>query len=92
MRVLENTQEVTIPVTKSELIEGKWYANVAVVKKLQDITKRENAYQYRYKDRFHNSKAGNKYNMEFKGGVECINALEPMAKDSASLVLKFEVQ
>lgn len=92
MRVLENTKEVVIPVRKEELIEGKWYANVAVVKKLQDLTKKENAYQFRYKDRFHNSKAGKKYNMEYRGGVECINALEPMAKESASLVIKFEVK
>lgn len=92
MKVIANTQEVTIPVNKDDLIEGKWFANVAVVQKLQDITKRENLFQYKFKDRFHNSKAGGKYNMAKKGGVECINALNPMAKDSASLVLKFEVQ
>lgn len=88
MKTITHTEKVTIKVSKEELLEGKWLAYTLLSAKIAEIEKKENLGYKSYRTKLYNSYAGNKYNVEIKAGIKCINVDEPM-KSTASLALEF---
>lgn len=89
MRTIKNTDTVTIKVKKEELFEGKWLNFNLLSKKLADIEKNKEMSYKQLRNKFYNSKAGDKYNVKEIAGFTCINIDNPM-KHTASLALFFE--
>ena len=88
MKTVTNVYNITVEVSKSELIEGKWL-NFQLLS--QKLGKMENDQKMAYKqlrNKFYNSMNGNKYNMTQKVGLKCIDIDNPM-KTTASLALTF---
>lgn len=88
MKTVTNVYNITVEVSKSELIEGKWL-NFQLLS--QKLGKMENDQKMAYKqlrNKFYNSMNGNKYNMTQKVGLKCIDIDNPM-KATASLALTF---
>lgn len=89
MKTVTNVYNITVEVSKSELIEDKWL-NFQLLS--QKLGKMENDQKMAYKqlrNKFYNSMNGNKYNMTEKVGLKCIDVDNPM-KATASLSLVFK--
>ena len=89
MKTITSTDTVTIKVSKEELLEGKWIHFQLLSKKLGEIEKQEKLPYKKLRNKFYNSRACNKYNMQDIAGLPCIDVKNPM-KDKASLELIFE--
>lgn len=89
MKTIKNTEEITLKISKDELIDEKWLPLQTLSVKLSEIEKNSNLRYKSLRNRMYNSTACDKYNVESKAGLKCINVEEPM-KGIASLKLMFE--
>jgi hypothetical protein len=89
MKTITSTDTVTIKVSKSDLLEGKWLHFQLLSKKLGEIENQKKLPYKTLRNKFYNSRACNKYNMQDIAGLPCIDVKNPM-KDKASLELVFE--
>lgn len=90
MKVVQNIETVEIIVNKDELLNDKWLSFQLLSKKLGEIEK-QNSMCYKYlRNRFYNSRACGKYNMETIAGVLYIDTENPMKTLTSSLVVKFK--
>ena len=91
MKTIKNTENITIKVSKDEIINEKWLAFQILSKKLADIEK-ERSTEYKYlRSKMYNSQSCSKYNTGIVAGINCIDITNPMKQPIASLVLTFEV-
>jgi hypothetical protein len=90
MKTITNVDKVTISVSHSELIEGKWLYFNQLSKKLAEMEEKQDCKYKSLRNKLYNSRAGGKYNTDVKFGLPCINVLDPM-KGKASLELSFKV-
>lgn len=88
MKTVQSVDKITIKVNDSDLIEGKWLNYLVLSKKLADIEKSGNMGYKSLRNKLYNSLSCNKYNVEEKAGLKCINIEKPM-KATASLELSF---
>ena len=89
MKTIQNADNITIKVSKDELIEGKWLHAQLLSKKLHEIEEDKNTSYKQLRIKMYNSLACEKYNVKEIAGLKCIDVDNPM-KTSASLVLNFE--
>lgn len=89
MKTVTNIEEVTVEVTDNELIEGKWIHFQLLSKKLGDIEQKESMGYKSLRNKLYNSCSCQKYNVEMKAGLKCIDIENPM-KGTASLKLVFK--
>lgn len=90
MKTVQSVESVTVTVTKDELLNDKWLSFQLFSKKLREIEK-QNSMCYKYlRNRFYNSRACGKYNMETIAGVLYIDTENPMKTLTSSLVVKFK--
>jgi hypothetical protein len=89
MKTVQSVYTVKLKVKKEELIEGKWLPYQVVSQKLQDYETKNNLAYKSLRAKLYNSRTCNKYNMDEKYGLPCVNIEEPM-KGTASLQLIFE--
>ena len=90
MKTVQNIETAVVKVTGEELLNNKWLSFQLLSKKLYEIeNQKKMSYKY-LRNRFYNSRACNKYNMETIAGILYIDVQNPM-KGTASLELKFEV-
>ena len=89
MKTIQSVDTVTIKVTDSELIAGKWLNYQLLSKKIGEVEKEKNLGYKSLRNKLYNSTACGKYNTAEMAGLKCIDIDNPM-KSSASLVLKFE--
>lgn len=90
MKTVQNIETAVVKVTGEELLNDKWLSFQLLSKKLYEIEQQKKM-SYKYlRNRFYNSRACNKYNMETIAGILYIDVENPM-KGTASLELKFEV-
>lgn len=90
MRTVVSTEEVEIKVTKNDLIEGRWIPYFCLSNKIKDIENEKDLLYKKLRVRLYNSCSGNKYNMETKAGMKCIDIEKPMKVENASLILSFK--
>lgn len=88
MRPVLDTYEVTIEVKENELIEGKWINFQLLSRKLNKMEEEKKLSYKQLRNRLYNSINCNKYNIEEKAGLKCIDIDNPM-KSVASLKLSF---
>lgn len=88
MKTITSTDKITIKFNKNELLEGKWIHFQLLSRKLGDIEKQKKLPYKRLRNKFYNSRACNKYNMQDIAGLPCIDVTNPM-KGRASLELIF---
>lgn len=89
MKTVQNIETVTIKVTNTELIEGKWLHYQLLSKKLGELEQKNNLGYKSLRNRLYNSTACRKYNISEIAGLKCIDTEKPMKSNSASLILKF---
>lgn len=89
MKTVMSITNVTVKVSKNDLIEGKWLNLPLLSKKLGEIEKSENMVYKDLRNRFYNSNSGKKYNTKEIAGFKCIDTENPMC-GTASLTLSFE--
>lgn len=89
MKTVMSIENIELPVSSNELIEGKWLNLLLVSKKIAEVEIKNKVVGKSYRSRFHNSAKGGKYNLETKAGMSCINVESPMRTSSASLILSF---
>ena len=89
MKTVQSVENVTITVTKDELLNDKWLSFQLLSKKLGEIEQQKKMAYKHLRNRFYNSRACNKYNMETIAGILYIDTENPM-KAEASLVLSFK--
>ena len=89
MRTIASTENITIKVTKNDLIDDKWIPYLCLSSKIKEIEETKDMLYKRLRVRLYNSYSSNKYNIETKAGIKCIDTKNPMKVDSASLVLSF---
>ena len=89
MRTIASTENITIKVTKNDLIDDKWIPYLCLSSKIKEIEETKDMLYKRLRVRLYNSYSSNKYNVETKAGIKCIDTKNPMKSNSASLVLSF---
>lgn len=89
MKTIQSVDTITIKVTDSELIAGKWLNYQLLSKKIGEIEKEKNLGYKSLRNKLYNSTAWGKYNTAEMVGLKCIDIDNPM-KSSASLVISFE--
>ena len=89
MKTIQSVDTITIKVTDSELIAGKWLNYQLLSKKIGEVEKEKNLGYKSLRNKLYNSTACGKYNTAEMAGLKCINIDNPM-KSSASLVISFE--
>ena len=90
MKTVQNIDNITVKVSKEELINGKWLAFQLLSKKLSKIEEDKGMEYKKLRNKMYNSQACSKYNSETVAGMKCIDITDPM-KGTASLTLTFEV-
>lgn len=90
MKTVKNIDNITIKVSKEEIINGKWLAFQLLSKKLAKIEEDKSMRYKRLRNKMYNSQACSKYSSETVAGMKCIDVTNPM-KGIASLTLTFEV-
>ena len=91
MRVITDTQEVTIKVTKEDVLYDEWipFENLSnKLKALENDKSRE--YKY-YRQRLYNDYRGGRLNGKVFAGIKCVNIKDPM-NGTASLKLNFVME
>ena len=91
MRTVQNVETVNIKVSKNDLLNDKWLSCQLLSKKLGEIEQNKGMTYKNLRNRFYNSHACEKYNMETIAGILYIDTKKPM-KGTASLQLSFEVE
>lgn len=91
MRTVQNVETVNIKVSKNDLLNDKWLSFQLLSKKLGEIEQNKGMTYKNLRNRFYNSRACGKYNMETIAGIVYIDTKKPM-KGTASLQLSFEVE
>ena len=89
MKTIASTETIKLSVNPNELINGKWLNFQLLSKKLGEIENQKKMAYKSLRNKFYNSRACGKYNMQEVAGLPCINIEEPM-KGKASLELVFE--
>ena len=89
MKTIQSTETIKLSVSSAELINGKWLNFQLLSKKLGEIENQKKMAYKSLRNKFYNSRACGKYNMQEVAGLPCINIEEPM-KGKASLELVFE--
>lgn len=89
MKTVQSVENVTITVAKDELLMNKWLSLQLLSKKLGEIEQQKKMAYKQLRNRFYNSRACNKYNIETIAGIVYIDTENPM-KAEASLVLSFK--
>lgn len=89
MKTIQSVDNITVKVTKEELLEGKWLNFQLLSKKLGDMEKEGNLGYKSLRNKLYNSTACGKYNTKEIAGIKCIDTETPM-KATASLELTFE--
>ena len=89
MRTVKDTKQVTIQITKEDLIDDKWLNLQLLSKKLGELEQASNAVYKSLRNRLYNSCQLDKYNLAMHAGFKCIDVTNPM-KANASLELSFE--
>lgn len=90
MKTVQNTDTVTLKVSKSELLDKKWLNFQLLSKKLAKLEEDKNLPYKGLRNKMYNSQACSKYVTSEIAGIKCIDVTNPM-KGTASLELKFEV-
>lgn len=90
MRTVQNIDNVTIKVSKDELINEKWLTFQLLSRKLAEIEEDRKIGYKKLRNKMYNSQACSKYNSEIVAGMKCIDVTNPM-KGIASLEFTFEV-
>lgn len=90
MKTIQSIETVEIVVYPEELLNDKWITFHLLSKKLGEIEEQNKMTYKQLRNRFYNSRACNKYNLETIAGMRCIDIDEPMKTNTASLVLKFK--
>ena len=90
MKTVQNIDNITVKVSKEELINGKWLTFQLLSKKLAKIEEYKGMEYKKLRNKMYNSQACSKYNSETVAGMKCIDVTNPM-KGTASLTLTFEV-
>ena len=90
MKTVHNIDNITVKVSKEELINEKWLAFQLLSKKLAKIEEDKGMEYKKLRNKMYNSQACSKYNSEIVAGMKCIDVTNPM-KGTASLTLTFEV-
>lgn len=90
MKTVQNIENITVKVSKEELINGKWITFQLLSKKLAKIEENKSMEYKRLRNKMYNSQACSKYNSETIAGMKCIDITNPM-RGTASLTLTFEV-
>ena len=91
MRTIKNTENITVKVSKDEIINEKWLAFQILSKKLAEIEKERSTEYKHLRNKMYNSQSCSKYNTGIAAGLNCIDITNPMKQPIASLVLTFEV-
>ncbi len=91
MKTVQNVETVNIKVSKNDLLNDKWLSFQLLSKKLGEIEQNKGMAYKHLRNRFYNSRACGKYNMETIAGIVYIDTKQPM-KGTASLQLSFEVE
>ena len=91
MKTIKNKELIVIKVIKSELLSDKWIPFKTLSKKVAEIEMKQNISGNLLRNKLYNSVSGGKYNVKMLAGIRCIDIENPMAKEEASLVLKFEL-
>ena len=89
MKTIASTETIKLSVDSNELINGKWLNFQLLSKKLGEIENQKKIAYKSLRNKFYNSRACGKYNMQEVAGLPCIDVDEPM-KGKASLELVFE--
>lgn len=89
MRTVANTETIKIKITKNDLIEDKWIPYLCLSSKIKELENEKDMVYKRLRVRLYNSFSSNKYNIDTKAGIKCIDTKNPMKSNSASLVLYF---
>lgn len=90
MKTVQNIDNITVKVSKEELINEKWLAFQLLSKKLAKIEEDKGMEYKKLRNKMYNSQTCSKYNSEIVAGMKCIDVTNPM-KGTASLTLTFEV-
>lgn len=90
MKTVQSIDNVTIKVSKEELINNKWLTFQLLSKKLAEIEESKKMEYKKLRNKMYNSQACSKYNTQTVAGMKCIDVTNPM-KGTASLALTFEV-
>lgn len=92
MRVVKDVTEVTVKVSKEELLEGKYVSYSTVSGRLRKMEEDRNEMVKALRVKFYNSTSTGKYTIIDRFGMKFIDIEKPMKDNSkASLMLKFEV-
>jgi hypothetical protein len=91
MKTIQSIENITIKVTKGELLEGKYITFPALSAKLRDYEIEHSMGYKQLRNRLYNSRACGKYNTKSIAGMVCFDTEEPMKIKEASLVLSFEI-
>lgn len=90
MKTVQSVESVEVKVSKDELLNDRLISFQLLSKKLGEIEQQKKlAYKY-LRNRFYNSRACNKYNMETIAGIVYVDTVNPMKTSTASLVLSFK--
>ena len=89
MKTIASTETIKLSVNPNELINGKWLNFQLLSKKLGEIENQKKMAYKSLRNKFYNSRACGKYNMQEVAGLPCIDVDEPM-RGKASLELVFE--
>lgn len=91
MKVITNVRTVELSFSKDFLIKDRYISFGVVSERLRQMELEQNAPHRAVRNLLYNSRKCNKYNLATVGGVLCIDALNPMAVERASLALKFKI-
>ena len=89
MKTVQSVENITITVTKDELLNDKWLSFQLLSKKLGEIEQNKKMAYKQLRNRLYNSRACNKYNAETIAGIQFIDTENPM-RGTASLEIVFE--
>ena len=91
MKTVQNIENITIKLSKEDLLEGRYVTFTTLSNKLRDLELEQKLGYKQLRNRLYNSRACGKYNTKIIAGMVCFDTTKPMKTAEASLVLKFEI-
>lgn len=91
MRTIKDISEITLPVKKDLLFEGKYLSVQVLSEMLKSTEEFENLGYKKLRNKMYNSLGADKYNTIARFGMTFIDVEKPM-KNTASLKLNFVVE
>lgn len=88
MRTIKDISEITLPVKKDLLFEGKYLGVQVLSEMLRSTEERDNLGYKKLRNKMYNSLGADKYNTITRFGITFIDVEKPM-KNTASLKLAF---